>query len=257
MRAAELEAVPRPVIAVGNDYLAGHQHPSHQHRRGQLLFAELGTMLVQTAQGAWMVPPSQGIWIPAGVVHGIAMLGRVATRSVYLDQSAAEGMPAQCRIVEVSPLLRQLLIEAVDLPSRYDPASRAGKIMSLLVDEIRTARGLPLSLPLPADAKLAARCRRFVEQPTAQDTIALWCRDLGQSRRTFTRLFRRETGLTFSVWQRRACLLSALPRLLGGERVTTIAFDLGYSSPAAFTTMFRRIIGSAPDRYRRAASVKA
>jgi methylphosphotriester-DNA--protein-cysteine methyltransferase len=39
--------------------------------------------------------------------------------------------------------------------------------------------------------------------------------------------------------------------LLSGERVTTIAFDPGYSSPAAFTTMFQRIIGSAPDRYRR------
>jgi AraC-like DNA-binding protein len=211
-------------------------------------------MLVQTGQGAWMVPPYQGIWIPAGIVHSITMLGRVATRSVYLDRSAADGMVTQCQIVEVSPLLRQLLIEAVDLPSSYDPATRAGKIMSLLVDEIRSARVLPLSLPLPADRKLAARCRHFIEHPTAQDTIALWCRDLGLGRRTFTRLFRRETGLTFSVWQRRACLLSALPRLLSGERVTTIAFDLGYSSPAAFTTMFRQIIGSAPDRYRRMTS---
>jgi AraC-like DNA-binding protein len=208
-------------------------------------------VLVQTAQGAWMVPPYQGVWIPAGVVHNITMLGRVATRSIYLGQRAADGMAAQCQIVEVSPLLRQLLIESVDLPSRYDPATRAGKIMSLPVDEIRTARLLPLSLPLPADAKLAARCRGFIEQPTAQDTIALWCRHLGLSRRTFTRLFKRETGLTFSVWQRRACLLSALPRLLNGERVTTIAFDLGYSSPAAFTTMSRRIIGTAPDHYRR------
>jgi AraC-like DNA-binding protein len=181
----------------------------------------------------------------------MTMLGRVATRSVYFDETAAEGMPTQCRTVAVSPLLRQLLIESVDLPSRYDPAARAGKVMSLLIEEVRAARALPLSLPLPSDVKLAARCRRFVEQPTAQDTIALWCHDLGVSRRTFTRLFQRETGLTFSVWQRRACLLSALPRLLNGERVTTIAFDLGYSSPAAFTTMFRQFIGSAPDRYRR------
>jgi AraC-like DNA-binding protein len=104
---------------------------------------------------------------------------------------------------------------------------------------------LPLSLPIPADEKLAARCRQFLEKPSAQDTIDLWSRELAVSRRTFTRLFQRETGLTFSAWQRRACLLSAVPRLLNGERVTTIAFDLGYSSPAAFATMFKQLMGTA------------
>jgi AraC-like DNA-binding protein len=70
------------------------------------------------------------------------------------------------------------------------------------------------------------------------------------SRRTFTRRFRQQTGLTFAAWQRRACLLSALPRLLGGERVTTIAYDLGYSSPAAFTVMFKQLVGLTPNLYR-------
>jgi AraC-like DNA-binding protein len=72
------------------------------------------------------------------------------------------------------------------------------------------------------------------------------------SRRTFTRRFQSETGLTFSAWQRRACLLAALPCLLRGERVTTLAFDLGYSSPAAFATMVKQIMGIAPQNYRRA-----
>jgi AraC-like DNA-binding protein len=38
-------------------------------------------------------------------------------------------------------------------------------------------------------------------------------------------------------------------RLLAGEAVTTIALDLGYRSPAAFTTMFRRVLGVPPSRY--------
>ena len=251
IRALEIEAVPRPVTAVGNDYPAGHVHPAHRHRRSQLLFAEWGTMLVQTAVGAWMVPTHQGIWIPAGVTHSITMLSRVATRSVYLDASAADGMVRQCEVIGVSPLLRQLLIEAVDLPSEYDPLARAGKIMSLLIDEVHAAPVLPLSLPLPSERRLAQRCRQFLEQPSAQDTLDRWSGELGLSRRTFTRLFRQETGLTFSAWQRRACLLSALPRLIGGERVTTIAYDLGYSSPAAFTVMFRQLMGVTPNAYRK------
>ncbi len=253
-RAAALENVDRPVIAVGNDYPAGHLHATHAHRRSQLLFAETGTMLVETQQGSWMVPPHQAMWIPAAVRHSISMLGDVATRSVYLDRRAAQGIAAQCQVMGVSPLLRQLLIEAVDLPATYEPRSRAGRIMALLLDEIRLAPVLPLSLPFPADRRLAARCRRFVERPTAQDTIDLWSDALGLSRRSFTRTFRQQTGLTFSAWQRRACLLSAVPRLLAGEAVTTIAFDLDYSSPAAFTTMFRQLVGASPTAYRRAAS---
>ena len=198
-----------------------------------------------------MVPPYQGIWIPAGVEHSIVMLGTVSTRSVYLESDAAFGMPRHCQVLGISSLLRALLIEAVDLPPEYDAGGRAGRIMSLTIDEIHAAPPLPLSLPLPADERLARRCRRFIEHPSAQETIDLWCRDLAMSRRTFTRRFQRETGLTFSAWQRRACILATLPRLLGGERITTLAFDLGYSSPAAFTTMFKHIMGAAPQAYRR------
>lgn len=38
------------------------------------------------------------------------------------------------------------------------------------------------------------------------------------------------------------------------RRVTTIAYDLGYSSPAAFTVMFKQLVGVAPDAYRRRTS---
>ena len=78
------------------------------------------------------------------------MLSQVATRSVYLDERAARGMPRQCEVVGVSLLLRQLLILAVDLPSEYDPRSRAGRIMSLLIDEIRLAPALRSVSPSPA-----------------------------------------------------------------------------------------------------------
>lgn len=252
--ASRIEHLPRPIVAVGNDYPAGHEHPPHHHRRAQLLFAETGTMIVRTAQGSWVVPPHQGIWIPGGITHSILMLSDVATRSVYLEPAVAQGMPAQCHVLGVSPLLRQLLIEAVDLPAEYGANSRAGKLMSLLIEEIKLAPALPLSLPFPAERKLAARCRRFVQHPNAQDTIEAWCDDLAISRRSFIRRFKSETGLTFAAWQRRACLFAALPRLLQGEAVTTVALDLGYATPASFTTMFKASVGASPSMWLRNAS---
>jgi AraC-like DNA-binding protein/mannose-6-phosphate isomerase-like protein (cupin superfamily) len=246
-RAAEYEATRRPVIAVGNDYPPGHLHPAHRHRRAQLLYGAVGTMIVETEQGAWVVPPQQGVWIPVGVKHSIRMLGQVTTRSVYVASSASAKLPDRCQVVGVSPLLRNLLLVAVDLPIDYAQGSRAEKIMSLLVDEIVDAPVLPLCLPFPAEARLEARCRRFMDSPTPHATIDEWSDALGMSRRAFTRLFRRETGLSFAMWLRQACLLVAVPRLAAGQPVTTVALDLGYSSPSAFSSMFKQVLGISPN----------
>ncbi len=118
--------------------------------------------------------------------------------------------------------------------------------MALLLEEVRRLPILPLSLPFPEDRELARRCRRFVKDPNPHETIDDWAENLGQSRRSFTRLFKRETGMSFAAWQRQACLFSALPRLVAREPITQVALDLGYESPAAFTTMFKKALGVPP-----------
>ena len=40
-------------------------------------------------------------------------------------------------------------------------------------------------------------------------------------------------------------------RLAAGDPVTVIALDFGYQGPAAFSTMFRRVLGAAPSAYLR------
>jgi AraC-like DNA-binding protein len=149
----------------------------------------------------------------------------------------------------MTDLMKSLLLEAVNLPHEYDPAGRAGLIMTLIIEEIPRLRRTPLSLPLPREARLAALCRRFVASPTAHGTIDRWAAETAMSRSAFTRAFRRETGLAVSEWRQRACILAALPRLMSGERIANVAFDLGYESAAAFTTMFKRVLGEPPRRY--------
>lgn len=247
--APDYEATPRAVVAIGNDYPDGHVIPPHRHRRSQLLFGATGVMMVRTEQGRWVVPPERAVWIPGGVTHDVRPIGPVSVRSVYVEPDAIAGLPTECRVVGVSPLMRSLLLEAVDLPLEYDLDSRAGLVMALILQEIGRMPVLPLNLPLPAHAALAARCRHFLEGPTPHDTIDDWCGALGMSRRAFTRLFRRETGLSLSAWRQQACLFAALPRLAAGEPVTVVALDLGYDSAAAFGTMFKRLLGAPPSRY--------
>ena len=243
------EDTPRPVVAVGNDYPPDHEVAPHQHRRYQLLYGARGVMMVWTEHGAWVVPPAQGVWIPFGVRHSVRTIGPVTTNSIFIEPDAIIGMPTSCSVLGISPLTRSLLLEAVEVPLEYQVEGRDGLIMALLLEEVRRLPILPLSLPFPEDRELARRCRRFVKDPNPHETIDDWAENLGQSRRSFTRLFKRETGMSFAAWQRQACLFSALPRLVAREPITQVALDLGYESPAAFTTMFKKALGVPPSEY--------
>lgn len=244
-----VDSVSRPLIAVGDEYPDGYVIPPHQHRRCQLIFGASGTVVLATPQHTCVMPPQRGMWIPAGTVHDVRMLGAVSLYSLYLEPEVASDMPNRCQVVAISKFMRSLIDEALDLPVEYDPDSRAGALMALIQHEMRRLPVLPLSLPFPAHVPLAQHCRQFLLKPTTHGTIEEWSDSLGMSRRAFTRLFRRETGLSFVAWRQQACLIAALPRLLAGEPVTMIAVDLGYSNPAAFTTMFKRVLGAPPRTY--------
>jgi AraC-like DNA-binding protein len=178
------------------------------------------------------------------------MVGAVTTRSVLVEPGACRASDECCRVVGVSPLLRTLLVAAADLPLEYDEAGRDGLVMALLMAELELAPLIPLSVPFPANPALAERCHRFLEGPDAGATIDDWADALGMNRRRFTRRFRQQTGMSFSQWRQQACISVALPRLAAGEAVTAVALDLGYESPAAFATMFKRVVGIPPSHHR-------
>ena len=243
-----LDDTPRPVVAIGTDYPDGHRLPRHTHRRAQLLYGATGVMQVSTADGNWVVPPQRAVWIPPGVAHEVLMLG-VSTRSLYIEPAAVTTMDARCQVISVSPLMRQLLMEAVELALDYDEAGRDGVLIDLLLHELLRSAHLPLHLPLPQDPRLLNLCQAFLKRPDAHVSPVQWAAQLPVSLRSFNRLFSRQTGLSFSQWRQQACVMSALSRLVVGDSVTRIALDLGYDSPAAFSTMFRRILGHAPSAW--------
>ncbi|MFT4055257.1 MAG: helix-turn-helix transcriptional regulator [Novosphingobium sp.] len=245
-----VEHVDRPIIGVGNEYPPAFELDWHEHRRGQLLYAARGVVVVSTPHGAWVAPPERAVWTPGGCPHAVRMVGAVSTRSVLIEADAAGALGTSNKVIQVSPLLRSLLEAACEIPPEYDREGRDGKLMALLLAELEVAPTVPLAVPFPHTPAIAERCRDFLEKPSPHDSIDRWASELGMGRRAFTRAFRRETGLSFGEWRQQACILVALPRLAEGESVTRIAFDLGYDSAAAFTTMFKRRLGVSPSRYR-------
>lgn len=244
------DALDRALVAIGNDYPAGHLLDAHAHRRAQLLYGATGVMLVLSEDGGWVVPPQRAVWIPAGVTHQVRMLG-VSTRSAYIEPGAARADARACEVVEVSPLLRQLLLAAVDMPAQYDREGRDGALARLLLHEVDRAPALPLHIPLPRDARLGALCQAFMAAPDIRSRPQDWAGRLHMSPRSFSRHFREHTGMSYAQWRQRACVVLALARLAAGEAVTAIALDFGYQSPAAFSTMFRRVLGRSPTEFLR------
>lgn len=249
-----VDAVPRPIVAAGATYPDGAVQAWHSHRRSQLLYGVSGLMQVATEDGAWVVPPQHAVWIPSGRVHQSRMLLAVTTCSAFIDPEVAPRHAGSCQVLAVSPLLRELLVEATRMAPHYAAHSRDENLVRLLLDEIGRAEEVPMHVPLPQDEKLGALCRAFMLAPSIQSRPGDWADELHISERTFSRRFFAQTGLGFQQWRLRACLINAISRLAMGHAVTTIAYDLGYERPTAFSTMFRKMTGYVPSSHPAVAS---
>lgn len=241
----------RAMAAMDINYPDGASTGWHSHPRGQLLYAIEGVMIVRSAEGSWVVPPSRALWLAAGLEHDVKMSGEVKIRTVFIDAAAIGHLPEKSCVIEVSPLLRELIVAAVYVPLDYADDSRDDRLMRLLADEVRVSDILPVHLPMPTDTRIKRICEVISEDPSDTSTVAQWAGRLGVTTKTIHRLFGRETGMSFGRWREQARLLSALRRLANGERVIDIAFDCGYASQSAFTAMFRRHFGKPPSEFYR------
>lgn len=236
----------RAVAMLRTSYPKGHHIRPHWHGRAQFVYAVAGTMQVRTERRAWIVPPSRALWVPAHTVHEIQMHGAVDMHSLYLSDAAGAGMPSSCAVLDVTPLLRELVLRAAALPATYDESGDEGLLMQLLIAEIRRLPHCALDLPLPESADLTQLCERILADLSTRRPCDFDAGKLNTSTRTLYRRFLRETGITFARWKQQARLLESIRRLAEGAPVTTVAVDLGYESPGAFSTMFRRALGIAP-----------
>jgi len=238
-----------PVTALGIDYGAREEIRPHSHEVCQLIYAIRGVMVVRTPAGQWIVPATRAVWMPAGIEHSIRMVGRVAMRTLYIRPSAARGLPPDCVVCAVSPLLRELILEATKIVPPYHSQTRDGRLMRLVLDEIVQMQTLSFSLPSVSDPRLAVIENAIREHPDEQTTAAEWADRLGVNPKTIHRLFLQDTGLSFGRWRQHARLLRAVEMLARGERIIDIALEVGYRSSTAFSTMFQRQFGSSPSAF--------
>jgi len=209
-------------------------------------------MTVRTAEGMWVVPTHRGVWVPGEVEHSIEMSGQVSMRTLYVRSSIARSLPAACRVLDVSPLLRELILHAVTIGS-LDRRNRAHvRLYGTIVDQLRAIKASTLHLPQPREPRAARVAALLEADPANAKTLGELSRQAGASARTIERTFKAETGMTFSRWRQQLRLVHAMQLLAAGSKVTSVALDVGYSSPSAFISVFRHVLGESPTRYFRA-----
>jgi len=238
------------VIVLAGRLDSGRTSPPHRHARGQLFASTRGLLSVVLDSGLWVVPATHAIWVPPHQLHGAGTHGPIEGYSVYVAEADCADLPAQPCSIRHSGLLREAVLRAAAW-TLGPPDVAAERIAAVILDEIRSAPADALGLPMPRDARLVRIARALVDDPADERDLEEWARWAAIGSRTLSRRFVLETGFTFTAWRQRARLLKSLEMLAAGAAVTTIALDLGYSTPSTFIDLFRRTFGETPAIYRR------
>jgi AraC-like DNA-binding protein len=119
----------------------------------------------------------------------------------------------------------------------------------MIFDELRAIEASALHLPEPHDLRAVRIAKLLQEHPSDRRQLVELAHRAGASKRTIERIFKAETGRSFSRWRQQLRFVHALRLLAAGAKVTAVALDVGYDRPSAFVSAFRRVLGATPGRY--------
>ncbi|MEN9631288.1 MAG: hypothetical protein RJA10_4516 [Pseudomonadota bacterium] len=250
----------RPLRAKLRRMAASTRIEPHRHPWAQVALSTTGVIRMTAGHGTYLVPPSRALWVPPDVEHAITVVEDAEIRTLYVHPTArflrdAQGLPTpfsswpECRVLEVSPLLRELVPHLDASPGPTPASAREQRLADLVLDELRRAAPVRLGLALPADKRLRALCEAVLDDPLRHATLDGWASQAGASTRTLARLFRQELGTTFGEWRQQARLAKALALAADKRPMNHIAAELGYASASAFSAMVRRTVGATPTRF--------
>jgi AraC-like DNA-binding protein len=231
------------------DFPPGYFIAAHSHDWHQLIYASRGVMTIKTATGLWVVPSRRAVWVPAYETHEIRMTGSVAMRTLYLRVTCSDALPKECCVINVSPLLRELILHTINIGmlDRTNPSQ--ARLAGVILDELQTIPTMPLKLPMPSDNRALRIAEQLRSTPGDTRSLEQISKTEGAAKRTIERLFLSETDMTFGKWRQQLRLLHALRLLASGEPVTSVALEVGYDSTSAFISAFKGAMGTTPGRY--------
>jgi AraC-like DNA-binding protein len=225
--------------------------PWHSHDMHQLQYAFSGMVEVEDEFGSYLLPRALAAWIPAGVRHR-TKIHRVRSGSVFFQADLIPRAGDRIRIIQVSPLLREMVMGAMRWPLTA-PLDKTGSryfeaFASLCEEWIQ--QETPLRLPTLREPRLAAVATYTCANLVSCD-VSTVCKVVGISERTLRRHFLAAIGMSWEDYRRRARLLKAAALLNEGRlSIGQIAAEVGFESQSAFARAFKELTGSSPGEFR-------
>jgi AraC-like DNA-binding protein len=224
----------------------------HDHAEHQLVYPHSGVLHVRTDRGAWVVPQRRAVWLPAGVAHSHRAHGRTQMLTLAFPAGVNPLNTTEPTVVPVGQLLREVIAVLAEDRS-LGPDDRAD-LYRIALRRLTPAPALRHHLPAPADPRLRDVATILADDPADPRTLAELGHATGASERTLSRLFRRDTGMTFPQWRAQLRLQHSLLVLAGDSTVTEAAIASGYTNVSAFIAAFRDAFGVTPASYRQQAA---
>ena len=237
---------PQSVLAVASEFQR-HQSDWHQHYKGQLLYISEGVVEVylQASQHYCVLTPQFMVWIPPQTLHKIVVKQRIQYHSVWIDPDHF-ALPSAHKIFLPTPLLRAVLDRMMTFELQTDwKLALAQHLIQLCLAELQSLQAENLLLQFPTQDKVRAVLERY-DLPPSRLELA---RALHISEKTLTRLFKKETQLSYQQWRQNYKLMRAIKMLAEKKRISEIANQLEFSSDSAFIYFFKRLTGRRPSQY--------
>ncbi|MDE2430579.1 MAG: helix-turn-helix transcriptional regulator [Burkholderiales bacterium] len=238
--------IQRPLRLAARDLLSGQTLDAHTHPWGQLTYTPHGMLQVIADGNTWFVPTMRAIWIPPDIPHEVRMLEPSKLRVLQIHANHSPFPGKQCRVLEVSALLRELILSLGQL---NQPGEKENHLIAVILDELVAAKALPINLALPKDKRLNSLCEMLLADPASAMTLEDFAQQVGASSRTLSRLFEQELNMSFNAWRQQMRLARATPLVASGMSLSQVASELGYASQSAFSAMFKKTFGVSPSTF--------
>ncbi|UKB85420.1 helix-turn-helix transcriptional regulator [Chryseobacterium sp. MEBOG06] len=243
------DSIHEEVIGIASDMVM-HDSGFHFHKtKAQLLYAPSGCMTVTTSDRQFVLPPFRMLWIPANEVHRVNFRNVVAYRSVYFDDGYAEKyMNSSLKVLHVNSLLKEI-VERICFWKWAPADSSQENIVKVFWDEISLAPEEKLVLKMPQDRRLKKTVEEWTVRNSIPPMLNKLAEEIGAVEKTISRIFKKETGLTYQEWRQQWRLQRSIELLVDGHSIGEVSHLLDFSSDSAFIEFFKKHTGSTPLQY--------
>ncbi len=134
-------------------------------------------------------------------------------------------------------------------PEKYNAIVR---LLSFFADQLSALSNQLVTEKTNAEPPLVLRARDYIDKHKTEElSLADVAKAAGASVFHFCKVFHKATGLTFTDYVARVRVEDARTQLLNpNQRISEIAYDVGFQSLTQFNRTFKRVFGQSPTEFR-------